>query len=196
MIETKELQPLKAQISKLENQASAVQIETQEGYVEAIDLVANLKKIGSILKDKKESITKPLNESLRNARELFAPIEKRFQLAESTIKGKLLNYKRKTDEEARKKEEGIAKKIETGQIKKIETAEKKIEAIERVENTTHGQIGKIQIKKIKKVRIVDESKLPREYLVPDMVKIRKDALNGQLVLGVEVYEEEQVASSY
>ena len=104
MIETKELQPLKAQISKLENQANAVQIETQDGYVEAIDLVANFKKIGSTLKDKKESIIKPLNEALRNARELFTPIEKQLQLAESTIKGKLLNYKRKMDEEARKKE--------------------------------------------------------------------------------------------
>lgn len=193
MIETKELTVLKTQVSKYENQAMAVTINTQEDYANAVDLVSKLKETGSKLKNTKELITKPLNEALKNARALFAPIEEQFEKAEAIIKDKLLNYKRKIDAEARAKEAKIAADLESGKIKKIETAEKKIEKIERVENTTRGSVGELQIRKIKKVRIVDEEKIPRKYLIPDNVAIRRDALSGIEIQGVEVYEEESMA---
>lgn len=189
----KELVALKGQISKQENQANAISIETQEDYTAAVDLVAKLKETGSIIKNKKESITKPLNESLKQVRSLFAPIEAQFANAETIIKGKLLAYKRKIDEEARAKEAKIAEKVESGKMK-LETGEKKLGQIERVENTTRGKVGEVQIRKIKKVRITDEAAIPRNYLVPDMVAIRRDALGGTAIPGVEVYEEESVSA--
>lgn len=192
MIETKELTPLKAQVSKLENQANEVQILKAEDYTFAVDLVAKLKDIGSKIKNVKESITKPLNEALRNARELFRPIEDQFTNAESIVKTKLLDYKRKIDEEARKKESVIAEKVEAGKIK-LETAEKKMEKIERVETTTRGKVGEVQVRKVKKVRIINEALIPRNYLALDMVAIRRDALSGIIIPGTEVYEEETIA---
>ncbi len=194
MIEQKELTVLKGQVSKLENQAQAVTIGTQEEYAAAADLIAKLKETGSIIKTKKESITKPLMEALNNARDLFKPIEQQFTNAEGIIKTKILDYKRKVDEEARAKEAKIAADLESGKIKKLETAEKKIEKIDRVETTTRGNVGEVQIRKVKKVRIVDAAILPREYLIPDNVAIRRDALGGKAIPGVEVYEEEQVAA--
>lgn len=193
MIETKELAPLKAQISKLENQATAIVIGSQEEYGTAIDIVSKLKDTGSIIKEKKESITKPLNEALRNARDLFRPVEIQFENAERIIKEKLLAYKRKVDEEARAKEAKIAAQAEKGTIK-LETAERKIGEIERVENTTRGKVGEVQVRKVKKVRITNESLIPRKYLVPDMVAIRRDALGGVPITGVEVYEEDLIAA--
>jgi len=133
-----------------------------------------------------------LNEALRNARELFAPIEAQFASAEALVKGKLLDYKRKVDEEARQEEAAIAKKVEQGRLK-IETAEKKMEQVERVETTTRGKVGEVQIRKIKKVRIIKEALIPREYLVIDMVLLRKDVLAGKVVAGAELYEDESVS---
>lgn len=193
-IDTKELTVLKGQISKLENQAQSVTIETQDDYTGAVDLVSKLKEAGKAIKDKKETITKPLNEALKNARDLFRPIEEQFDSAEAIIKRKLLDYKKKVDEEARAKEAKIAADLESGKIKKIETAEKKMESIERVESTTRGKVGEVQIRKIKKVRITNEILIPREYLVPDQVAIRRDALAGKEIPGVEVYEEESIAA--
>lgn len=192
-IEKKELTVIKTWVSKLENQANEITIENQEDYKGAITLVATLKETGSKIKNKKESITKPLNEALRNARELFKPIEDQFSSAEKIIKVKLLAYAKKVNDEARKKEEAIAARVEKGTMK-IETAERKIQEVEKVENTTKGSVGKVQIKKIKKVRISNEADIPREYLTPDMVAIRRDALGGKEIPGVEVYTEEQVAS--
>lgn len=193
MTDTKELAPLKAQVSKLENQANAVAISTPEDYTQAVDIVAKLKEAGSNIKAKKESITKPLNEALKNARDLFRPIEDQFSNAESVIKGKLLSYKKMMDERAAAEEAKIAQKVESGKMK-LETGEKKLDQIERVDTTTKGKVGEVQIRKIKKVRITDEAALPRQYLVPDNVAIRRDALSGIAIPGVEVYDEEQVAA--
>lgn len=192
-IEVKEMTVLKGQISKLENQATAVTIEDPKGYSDAIDIVARLKEIGSNIKNKKESITKPLNEALRNARELFKPIEEQFINAEKIVKTKLLDYKRAEDEKARIEEEKIAARVEKGTLK-METAERKIGEVERVDNSSQGKVGKIEVRKIKKVRIVDEMAIPRDYLIPDMVKIRREALEGKQIAGVEIYDEEIVSA--
>lgn len=215
MSEQKELSVIKGQVSKLENQVNELVVDSPETYSQAVDLVSKLKDTGSKIKDQKESITKPLNEALRNARGMFAPIEDSFEKAEALIKRKLLDYKRKVDEEARKKEEAIAQKladekakldaqVKAGEIteekadekfgKKLEKSEDKLDSIDRVENTTHGETGKVSIRKVKKVRIVDADLVPRAYLVVDEVKVRKDALAGLIIAGVEVYEEEQIAA--
>jgi len=193
MVDTQELTLIKTRVSKLENQAVSVLIESQDDYVNAVDIVSKLKETGSEIKNRKESITKPLNESLRNIRELFKPIEDQFANAERIIKEKILGYKRKKDEEARAEEAKIAARMAKGTIK-LETAERKMVEIERVENTTRGAVGEVQIKNVRKVRISDESAVPRKYLVPDMVLIRRDALTGIDIPGVEVYNEESVAA--
>lgn len=191
-VATQELAPIKAQVTRLENQAESIQITTPEEYTAAVDLVSKLKDAGSKIKDLKESVTKPLNEALKNARKLFAPVEEQFENAERIMKGKLLAYKKLRDAEVAAEEARIAAKVESGKMK-LETAERKVGAIERVESTTRGKVGEAQIRKIKKVRITDESLIPRQYLVPDMVAIRRDALGGKTIAGVEVYEEETVA---
>lgn len=192
-IETKELTVLKGQVSKYENQATAVTIATQEDYTLAVDLVSKLKDTGSKIKASKESITKPLNEALKNARELFAPIEAQFAQAEAIIKTKLLDYKRKKDAEAKVEEAKIAARVEKGTMR-LDTAEKKLDQVERVENTTRGAVGEVQIRKIKKVRIIKAEEVPDEYWVLDQVAIRRDALGGKTIPGVEVYEEDSIAA--
>lgn len=201
MIETKELAPLKAQVTKLENQASAVTITTAEEMTNSIDLVKKLKEAGSIIKEKKEAITKPLNEALKKARELFKPIEEQYETAEKILKGKILEYEAKVSEEARIAEEKIAARVDKGTLK-LETAEKKIDQIERVEKTTQGAVGQGQFKIIRKVRYGELKNLTKEdlfflvnegYVEWNEVKARGAALNGIVIPGVEVYDEKTLA---
>ena len=44
----------------------------------------------------------------------------------------------------------------------------------------------------KKVRIINSDLIPREYMVPDEVKIRRVVLAGLEIPGVEVYEEKTI----
>lgn len=192
MEDQKELSVLKGQVSRLENQVNGIVIDSAESYAQAIDVVSKLKTIATTLKDRKEAITKPLNEALKSARELFAPVELQYSNAESIIKTKIVTYKRKIDEDARIAEAKIAEKVETGKMS-VETAGKKIDNLAHVETTTRGKVGEVQIKKIKKVRIIDELLIPREYLITNDVLIRKQALAGISIPGVEIYDEESVA---
>jgi len=124
----KELTAIKGQVSKLENAANSLAIATQEDYTVAIDLVAQLKDRGSKIKILKESITKPANEILRNARAMFSPVEAQHANAEAIIKTKLLQYKSKVDAEARAEEAKIAARVEKGTMR-LDTAEKKLDTI-------------------------------------------------------------------
>lgn len=191
MIEPKELVVLKSQVSKLDNQANELKITTPEENGLAIELKAKLKDTGKQIKERKEAITKPLNEALKSARELFAPLEAKFEETENIVGKKLLEYKKKVDEEARIKEAKIAASFEKGNIK-AETAERKIEEIQRVEKTVQTDHGKVQFRKIQKVRVVDEKLIPDSYWEINQVLLRKDVLAGIVVPGAEKYEEEIV----
>lgn len=193
MQETKELAQVKDQLTALESKATEAKITTDEQYTEVVDYLGTIKNISKTLKAEKEKITNPANETLKAARAFFAPFEKRYTDAETILKSKLLDYKKRKDAEAAKKETQFADRVERGTMK-METAERKIGEIKRVENTTRGNVGEVQVRKIKKVRITDEAALPREYLKPDEVAIRRDALSGKQIPGVEVYEEETIAT--
>lgn len=190
-IENKELITLKSQVSKLENQANAVIIATPEENALAINLKAKLKEIGQTIKARKEEITKPLNMALKSARELFAPIEEQYEMAENIVGRKLLTYKQKVEAEARIAEAKIAARVEKGTMK-IETAEKKIEQIPTVQKTVKTEHGQVQFRKIKKIRITDLKLIPEQYWEINEVKLRKDVLAGMVVPGAEMFEEEIV----
>ena len=191
MIETKELAPLKAQVSKLENRANEITITTAEENASATELKAKLNETKKQIKDRKEEITKPLNAALKSARDLFAPIEESFEKAERILAGKLIAYKQKVEAETRAAEAKIAARVEKGTMK-LETAERKLDALPTVQKTTQTDHGRVQFRKIKKVRITNPDLVPDQYWVLNEVLIRKDALAGTPIAGVEVYEEEIV----
>lgn len=215
-MDTKELTTIKSAVTKLQNKAQEMVVDSAESYSQAVDIVAKLKESGTNLKALKESITKPLNEALKSARGMFAPVEEDHEKAEALIKRKLLDYKQEQDRIAREKEAAIAKKladdkakldaqVKAGEIteekadakfdKQLEKAEDKIDNLDRVDTTTHGKIGSVQVRKIKKVRILDENLVPRSYLKVDEVAVRRDALSGIAIPGVEVFEEESLSVS-
>lgn len=183
---------VKRRISTLESQAKMVDIEGAEDLAKATDIVTKLKDAGSNIKKIKESVTKPLNEALKNVREMFKPVEEQYTVSEKIIKDKILAYSRKVNEEAAISEQKIAESLEKGTIKQ-ETAERKIESLDRVESTTRGSIGSVQFRKIQRVEIIDESLIPRKYLEVNMTAIRRDALSGVNIPGVKVVDDTIVA---
>ena len=191
MTETTSLAPLKAQVSKLENKANEITITTAEENATATELKAKLNETKKQIKDRKEEITKPLNAALSSARALFAPIEDSFEKAESILARKLIAYKQKVEAETRAAEDKLAARVEKGTMK-LETAERKIDALPTVQKTVQTDHGRVQFRKIKKVRITNPDLVPDQYWVLNEVLIRKDALAGTPIADVEVYEEEIV----
>mgnify|MGYP001580527221 CR=1 FL=1 len=191
----KELQlaPLKAQVSRVGELAQAIVIKTPDDMSVAVDILGKVKDIGKKITVQKETITKPLNEALKNARALFKPLEDSYEEMEKTIKYKMVKYQTLSEAKAEKKINRIESKIEEGSLSFEKGVEKmsNLEPESKVETDSFSLTFRIT----KTVEITDEKLIPREYLVPDMVLIRKDALAGKEIAGVRIVEVKTPVSS-
>ncbi len=159
---------------------SRIRVLSQPTFEQARAKRIEVKGIKNQVNEKKESITKPLNEALKNVRSLFRPIEDKLKLIDDYLKSQVLTYNSKLIAEKEQREKEAEKKVEKG-----ETIEKATKGLTK----TNEKLEVIKTRKLKKVRIIDESKLPREYLIPDEQKIKAALLSGIKVEGAELYEE-------
>lgn len=197
-VNTKEVEIVRTQASKAIALVGGLVVKDDASMLEAGEVRKKIKLVAKMVKDKKESITKPINDALKQVRSLFAPIETSCEEAESIVSRKMLDYqavveseKQKAEAEALKKLQEAQKKLEEGKI-----TEKQVEKIEQRIETTLEKVAEpikssqdFHTREIQKFRIVNELDIPREYLVPDEVKIRKAMMAGVLVKGVEYYKE-------
>ena len=161
---------------------SIFKITSQEKLKEANQGLADLKVFKKLIQENKDKIVKPLSLALKNARDLFRPVEEKIDNAEQSVKTEILAYKRVVDEAVEKQKEKIEKKVEEGET----TFEKASQQIEKVENKTE----EFKTRKIKEVQIIDEKKVPAEYWEINMVLLRRDALAGKEIAGIKVVEKE------
>jgi hypothetical protein len=187
----KVIEPIKKEVERIELDIE-VEIRNEKDLQNANEKLILVKTIQKQVSEKKSSIIKPLNQALLNVRALFAPIEDRIYTAEKVIKNKIIEYTEKQRKKAEKEKEKLAKKVEKGQIGFDEAVEK-LEKVESVQKNIKTDDGVTTVKVVKKVVIENESLLPREYLIPDMVKIRADALAGKEIPGVKVVDEKILA---
>jgi len=159
----------------------------------ATDVLSKIKQVAKLLKERKEAITKPLNEALASARELFRKPEADLADAERIIKGKMLDWQDAEDKRIAKAKAKVVDQVESGKIS-TEKAVQKMDDIGTAPTTTTGKVGQVSTKIIKKYRVTDESKLPREFLMPDMAKITEALKAGVSVPGAEVYEEKVISA--
>lgn len=187
----KQLEPIKATVSKAEIAANNLEIKTKEDLIPATELLGKIKSVGKIITDKKMGMTKPINEALKNIRAFFAPVELKFNNAETIVKRKMELFNNIERAKAIKKTEVIEKKVEAGEMSFDKAAEK----IEKItpDKTVETESGAVQFRTVREVVIEDEKLIPRDYLVLDMVKIRKVALAGVEIAGVKVIEKQIVA---
>ena len=188
---TKELAPFKATISKAEAAVTALQIKTVDDLTGATELLGKIKTVGKAITQKKESITKPLNEALKNIRDFFRPVEAQWANAEQIVKGKMIDYQNEQIAKAAKETKKVEEKVEAGKMT-FEKAAEKIEKVTPQKNVT-TTAGAAQFRTVKEVVVDNETLVPREYLVLDMVKIRKVALAGVAIPGVRIVEKQAVA---
>ncbi len=188
-INIKELAVVKIQVNKAIITAQQLTIKTKEELEGATITLSKIKAVGKLIQQKKEGITKPLNEALKNARDLFRPLEESWTEAEKIVKQKMVAFQVAEEAKVVKKEEKIADKVDTGEMT-FEQAAIKIEKIEKPET----QVGNTTFKTIKKFEVINISELPIEYHLPNEVKIREEMNNGIQLKGVKYWEEKIVSS--
>lgn len=196
VIPAEEIAVVKTKIDAMREQVQAIKVTTDEELTQVAKHVDDVKKMAKFVKQERDKYIAPAKEIIEKAKEQYDPYLKACEEAESMLKEKaqvfMIAEKKKADE-ARAKE---IKKVETG-YQKPETAVKKIEAMPEAKKTVDTGASKLSMKMVKDIRITDEKAIPDEYYKPrelDMVKLKKVALAGVSIPGVEVFEKPQMAS--
>lgn len=189
-----ELVEIKDQVSSVQQKALEIKIVNAEGMSYATDILHNIRQAEKYIEERKTNITRPLMSSLSQVRELFKPMESSLQSINKIVKEKMLSYQLEADAKIEEQRAKIAKRVEKGTLR-ADTAVGKLEALGETDKQTIGEVGKSQIRTIKKVRIVDESMIPREYMLPNTPLITEAIIRkGLSVAGVETFEEKSIVS--
>jgi len=158
-------------------------IATREQFDEAAKILKIVKDAAKEAKEEEKKITVPLDQARKAAIAHFKPFHDKVAHLETTIKLMMSNYQ----VALQKAQQKLDADFESGKIKKISTYSEK--AADLTINSSDAKVRKVWTAEIE-----DTTKIPREFLVPDMTKIREHlAAGGKPIAGVKWYQKTQFA---
>jgi hypothetical protein len=185
---TKSLVPMQKKVSALATQVESLEIVDAASMQSGVVILSNINKYLDSIKESKEKLTKPAMETLKNIREMFKPLEQDFGVQKENLRQKMSLYQTQEVARVREEEAKIAARVKEGRGNlSIDTAVKKIEAIETVDKTVNTDVGTVQFVETKLFEVVDLSKVPIQYHLPNETEIRKAMKEGKELEGIRYY---------
>ncbi len=181
----KKIIAIKKRVDPIVSKAQAIEVVNEARVKTATEMLSQLNQVKDKVTTEKEKITKPLNEALKAERARWKPIETIYEEAIGIIRTKIGKYQTEIMRKQREEEAKIADKVAKGTIK-MDTALSKLEAIDEPNKAIKTESGLIKFREVEKLKIVDEAKIPRKYLVPNEKAILEDLKNGKKVAGCEL----------
>lgn len=155
-------------VTKIES-FSITNVDTME---EAVALLSLANRELDRLTEDREKITKPMNDALKEVRARYKPAESRLEGGINVLRKLITNYQTLMTAQAQKKQQQIAKKA--GRTMSMETAMVKIAAVSEPEQRVITASGSVSFRTVPTYAIEDITKVPYEYLVVDMAKVKKE----------------------
>lgn len=174
-------------------QVQALSINTSQDLIPATDLLSKINKYADLLKKDRLSLTAPLEESLSLIRAKYTPTEKLLKEAVAHIKELMGSFQTEQLRIQREAEAKIVAKVESGYIKP-ETAISKMEAVEQVDNKVASEAGSVNFREEKDFEVVDISKVPEKYLLPNMVELRIAMKAGLEIPGCKYFTKQVITN--
>jgi hypothetical protein len=188
-----EIAIVQEKISGMKGVVETTKITREQDLPVASDVIKKIKTLEKFIRTEKEKYTMPAKQIIKEANEKYDPYIKECQNAEAIIKSRVKEYMDLADERRKAEELKIANRVEKGTMKP-ETAVEKIEAMPEEKKTIKTENSSIK-RSIKKVAVITHPELiPKEYWVIDEVRVRRDALAGKEIPGVEIKEESIISS--
>jgi len=172
---------LKNNIDKAVAESQEIVVMTAADVNTASNYVANFKKIGKEVETLRTSIKQPLLDKGKEVDSFFKSIPLMFDNELNRLSKEILDFKRKQDEEAKKKAATEKKRLEDEAInnaieKGLEEPAIIPEVIAEKVSISSMNTSNVTTRKTKTFQIVDESLIPREYLIVDEKKIRAERM--------------------
>lgn len=162
-------------------------IKSSEDMLLAADALSNLNRILDRLTTEKEKLTTPLNATLKEVRARYKPAETQLEDLIADIRTKMGAYQTMMVTKQKVEAAKIADKLNAGKIK-VETAVKKIEALDRTDEVVIVDGGSVSFRTDKLLKIIDVTKIPRNFMIPNEKLILEALKKGLSVEGCEIEE--------
>lgn len=188
----KELDIVK-EISPILENVNNLQITVSDDLVPATDLLSRINKYADTLKKDRLSLTQPLEDSLKLIRAKYTPTENLLKEAVLAIKGKMSDYQVQALMKQHLTEEKIIDKLSKGIIDQ-DVAIDKFSNIKEVDKKVSTSAGSVSFREEKDFEVVDISKIPAEFLLPNMVTLRVAMKNGFEVPGCKYFTKQVITN--
>lgn len=173
------------EVKPLVEKVQSLSISTEKDMQVASEALSQLNTISDRIEEEKGKVLIPLNEAVKAERARWKPIETLYEGAIASIRSKMSAYMTAEANRVKEEEAKIAMKAVAGSLT-LKTAQKKIDAIEHAEEKVVTTSGMVKFRDTPTLKIVDESKIPREYLVVDEKKVMADLKAGKVVPGAVI----------
>ena len=130
---------------------------------------------------------KPLKEELKAKQAEWAPMKKVLKAGIEKLREAMGVYQTAETKRVQAEEAKIAKRMVKGTLK-TETAVRKMSEVVKPEAKVETMVGSISFRTDKKLHIIDETLIPREYLIIDEKKLLNALKAGIEVKGAEIQE--------
>jgi len=182
------------EIVKIQNQnkpviskAEALVIKVSDDESAAYKILQAIKERMKLVEDKRTSITKPMNKSLKEVNALFKTLSEPLKTADKIIRDKILAFRTKREEQAAKRQEKLIARAEEEEDENI------AEALADKAAAVQANVGESQTMKRWTFKVIDIKKVPRQYLVLDSVAVRDAIRDGERQIpGIDIYLESSV----
>lgn len=190
--QTTDLTIYKNKLSVIEANASALIIKTEEQIKSASDILFQIKTFRNKIDEEKQKFVEPAKVIIVEARKKYDPYLKQLDSVEVLIKDKMIKFASQEEKKMLKKLEDFSAKVVSGKLD-LANASEKISGLE-AKKSYSGDVGGVQVRENKTIVITNVEKIPRKFMGPNLVMIRKAVLGGEIIPGVEIKIEKVIAS--
>lgn len=139
----------------------------------------------------------PLSEAVNALRQRMGQYVQKAEAEAHAKQAAILKKQQEEEDLIRKRQEAGKLKESTAEAKigaSNEAAAQQLAQIDKPQEVVRTEAGSVSFRVVKKVRVTDTAKLPREFLVPDLKFIEAALKSGRDVPGAELYEEKTPVS--
>ncbi len=176
-------------IEKADSVSTALELKvnSQPTFLKASEFMGTLREVKKFLKEKKDSILKPLKTAKENAEALFEPAETKVATIENYLKDQIQKY----DTQLKIQEAERLAKAEQD-LKDGKTIDQVTNNLEKVQT----KMAAIPTTTVYEITIVDFAKVPNEFKILDEPKARQAAKAGLKVEGLEFKKIDKVVNRF
>ena len=179
VIASHELVKIKSRTATVIAPANRIIVSTVKGENKALDILKAIKEQLTLIENKRTSITKPINESLRITNAMFKELSLPLKTADGIIRNKVLAFRQIQEEKAAREQTRREAIQQSHADRGHETTE-----LDQVQ----ANVGNSTTEKRWTYDLVNIKKVPAKYLQLNLGEIRKAIVAGERnIPGLKIY---------